>query len=375
MFEQLNGLADRGHDVELWTLEAAPDWFDLRCPVRTFAGYPELEAALAAETAIKVATWWRTALPVWRASVVKGIAVYFVQDIETSYYPDGPERRNEVLDTYRPEFRYLTTSGWNRDRLAELGLEAELIAPGIDLETFRPLPGVARRDDQLLAVGRANPLKNLPLTIRAWGRLPEPRPELCLFGSEPELATAPGVRYVSEPTDDEVNALMAGATVFVQTSTHEGFCLPPLEAMASGTPVVCTDAHGNRDFCRDGENCLMPASEPAAVSAALRRLLGDPALRARLGAAGRATAESYGWPGRIEVLERALQAIAAASRAGRLGRLYRSSATRGAIRLNVRSPAMKMTTMRPSGMARAAVEPISVDALGVAWVMNACRNC
>ena len=46
--------------------------------------------------------------------------------------------------------------------------------------------------------------------------------------------------------------------MFVQTSTHEGFCLPPLEAMATGGAVVCTDAHGNRDFCRDGENCLMP---------------------------------------------------------------------------------------------------------------------
>ena len=37
--------------------------------------------------------------------------------------------------------------------------------------------------------------------------------------------------------------------MFVQTSRHEGFCLPPLEAMAAGAPVVCTDAHGNRDFC------------------------------------------------------------------------------------------------------------------------------
>ena len=42
VFEQLNGLADRGHDVELWTLGPAPGWFELRCPVRTFADYAEL---------------------------------------------------------------------------------------------------------------------------------------------------------------------------------------------------------------------------------------------------------------------------------------------------------------------------------------------
>ena len=64
------------------------------------------------------------------------------------------------------------------------------------------------------------------------------------------------------PSDAEVNELLNTATVFVQTSRHEGFCLPVLEAMATGIPVVCTDAHGNRDFCRDGENCLMPAAEP-----------------------------------------------------------------------------------------------------------------
>ncbi len=49
----------------------------------------------------------------------------------------------------------------------------------------------------LLALGRSDPLKNLPLTLQAWRRLPEPRPELCLFGSEPELASEPGIRYVT----------------------------------------------------------------------------------------------------------------------------------------------------------------------------------
>ena len=56
--------------------------------------------------------------------------------------------------------------------------------------------------------------------------------------------------------------------------------------MATGGAVVCTDAHGNRDFCVDGENCLMPEPERAAVSAALARVLADPELRARLGQRG-----------------------------------------------------------------------------------------
>jgi GT2 family glycosyltransferase len=304
IFEHLNRLADRGHDVSLYTLGERPEWFDLRAvPLHTFADYDALVAALAPLDAIKVATWWMTALPVFRASVARGIPVYFVQDIEASYYPDHENARHAVLDSYRPEFRYMTISAWNRERLRELGLDAELIPPGIDLDTFRPRADVERREDIVLALGRSNPLKNLPLTLDAWRALPEPRPELRLFGIEPELATDPGMRYVRSPSDEQVNELFCQASVFVQTSTHEGFALPPLEAMAAGAAVVCTDAHGNRDFCVDGVNCLMPDPDARSVAGALARLLGDPELRARLGRAGIETAADYAWERRIDALE------------------------------------------------------------------------
>ena len=312
IFEHLNRLAARGHDVSLYTLGDPPQWFPLSVPVRSFNDYNELSRTLSELDAIKVATWWMTAVPVWRASIPRGIPVYFVQDIETSYYPDHERARHAVLDSYRPEFRYMTISAWNRERLRELGLDAELIPPGIDLDTFRPRPDVERREDLVLALGRTNPLKNLPLTLAAWRALPEPRPELCMFGIEPELADSPGMSYVESPDDEAVNELFCRATVFIQTSTHEGFALPPLEAMATGGAVVCTDAHGNRDFCVDGVNCLMPEADPASVTAAMRRLLGDPELRASLGAAGIRTAQDYAWELRIDALEAFYRRVAGA---------------------------------------------------------------
>ena len=321
IFEHLNRLAARGHEVALYTLGEQPEWFPLRVPVHSFAGYEELGSSLAEIEAIKVATWWMTAVPVWRASVVRGIPVYFVQDIETSYYPDHERARHAVLDSYRPEFRYMTISSWNRERLRELGLDAELIPPGIDLETFRPRAEVARREDMVLALGRSNPLKNLPLTLAAWRSLGEPRPELCMFGIEPELADGEGMRYVQAPGDEQVNELFCQATVFVQTSTHEGFALPPLEAMATGAAVLCTDAHGNRDFCFDGVNCLMPESSTAAVGAALARLLAEPELRARLGRAGIETAQDYAWELRIDALEAFFERVAAARRMALAGEI------------------------------------------------------
>jgi GT2 family glycosyltransferase len=310
IFEHLNRLRERGHDVRLFTLGDQPDWFDLDAPVHTFEDYDELTAELAQLHAIKIATWWNTGSPVWRASVLRGIPAFFVQDIETSYYPDDERNRHAVLAGYRQEFRYMTISGWNADRLRELGLESTLVPPGIDLDNFRPLAETERRDDMLLALGRTNPLKNLPLTVDAWNAVPAPRPELCLFGIEPELGDEHGARYVQRPSDEEVNVLFNEATVFVQTSTHEGFCLPPLEAMATGGAVVCTDAHGNRDFCVDGENCLMPEPTVEAVSGAIASLLADPQLRARLGEAGRVTAQDYTWERRIDELEAFLDAVA-----------------------------------------------------------------
>ena len=311
IFEHLNRLSRRGHQVALYTLAGSPDWFELECPVRSFELYEDLVEALAPLDAIKVATWWNTGEPVWRASINHGIPVFFVQDIETSYYPDAPDIQHAVLNAYRHEFHYMTISGWNRDRLRELGLDAELIHPGIDLETFRPLPETERRGDMVLALGRTNPLKNFPLTLAAWKRLPEPRPELCLFGIEPELARSEsGVRYIAAPSDEQVNELFNQATVFVQTSTHEGFCLPPLESMATGGAVVCTDSHGNRDFCVDGENCLMPGFGTGEVASALQRLLADPQLRRRVGQAGIATAAGYAWERSIDALEHFLEEVA-----------------------------------------------------------------
>ena len=308
VFEHLNGLAERGHHPELWTLGQPPDWFDLRVPVRSFETYEQLAAELAPVEALKVATWWNTADAVWRASVRGGIPVYLVQDLETSYYTD-PDDQARVLNSYRHEFRYLTTSHWVSERLRELSLEPVAIPPGVDLETFGPLDA-SRHERALLALARSNPLKNFELTRQAFQQLPEPRPELWLFGVEPEVGSDVATHSYEGPSDAEVNGLLNRATAFVQTSAHEGFCLPILEAMATGLPVVCTDAHGNRDFCRDGENCLMPDASPRAVADALQRILGDPALRERLAADGRRTAERYGWQRQLDEIERFYEGVA-----------------------------------------------------------------
>ena len=139
IFEHLNRLRARGHDVELYTLGGPPDWFPLEAPVRTFGSYEELAAALAREDAIKVATWWETAHWVWRASVTRGIPVYFVQDIETSYYPGDPAAQTRARQLPRGVPLHDDLGLEPRAARPSWASSAELIPPGIDLDSFRPL--------------------------------------------------------------------------------------------------------------------------------------------------------------------------------------------------------------------------------------------
>ena len=89
---------------------------------------------------------------------------------------------------------------------------------------------------------------------------------------------------------------MREASVYVGTSRYESFPLPPLEAMASGTPVVSTANDGMLAYAHDGENCLLvPVDDAEALLAATRRVLDDAALAEALRAAGLKTAARFGW--------------------------------------------------------------------------------
>ena len=102
-----------------------------------------------------------------------------------------------------------------------------------------------------------------------------------------ELKVEDRVHFLEKLSDGEVAARYAHADLFALPSTGEGFGLVFLEAMAFGKPVVGVAAGGVTDIVRDNENgFLVPPGDAQRLSHALRMLLEDDALRARLGAAG-----------------------------------------------------------------------------------------
>jgi len=83
--------------------------------------------------------------------------------------------------------------------------------------------------------------------------------------------------------------------------------MPPLEAMACGTPSVITDSGGIHEFARDGENCLVvPTRNPQAIAGAVKKFIESPELIDRLAQNGIETAAAYTWDNAANVLENVL---------------------------------------------------------------------
>jgi glycosyltransferase involved in cell wall biosynthesis len=151
-------------------------------------------------------------------------------------------------------------------------------------------PGVEADPPEVLYAGRLSAEKGVLELVEATRGL-----TLRVAGDGPLRARVPGA--LGFVPHDQLERLYGQAAVVVCPSRREGFGVTCLEAMAHGRPVVATDVGGLRDLVVDGETgIVVPARDPAALRAALERLLGDRELRSRLGAAGRRRArEGFSW--------------------------------------------------------------------------------
>jgi alpha-1,3-rhamnosyl/mannosyltransferase len=111
-----------------------------------------------------------------------------------------------------------------------------------------------------------------------------------------QIAEGPGLRHrvrrLGRIPEEDVAGLLDLAAVVAVPSRYEGFGLPALEAMAAGVPVIAAKGTSLPEVVGD-VGVLLPPGDTDAWAAALRRLLGDPDERARLGAAGRERAAGY----------------------------------------------------------------------------------
>ena len=248
--------------------------------------------------------------------------------LATVHHPITVDKRLDLAETRNP-WRQITKRRWysflgmqkrvlrklprlitvsetsRRDIIAEFGVDPEridVVPVGVDQEIFRPQPEIATVPGRLLAVISSDvPLKGLSFLIEAVAKLrtevphahlvvigrmrPEDpaRKHVARFGLEDAVTLTGNISY------DEMLRLYGEAEVAVVPSLYEGFSLPSIQAMACALPLVCTKAGAIPEVAgRDGETALLvPPRDPAALAVAIKRVLENPELGKRLGAAAR----------------------------------------------------------------------------------------
>lgn len=195
------------------------------------------------------------------------------------------------------------------------------VAAGGDPERGRRLAG---GDRFVLAVGTIEPRKDHVTLLQAFDALAAGDPDLRLvvagadgWGADrfaAALAASPAaaagrVVRLGFVSDADRADLLAGAAVLAYPSRYEGFGLPPLEAMAAGTPVVATAAGALPEVLGDAA-VLVPPGDADALAGALASVLGDGGRAAELVARGRVRVAAHGWEGPRRRLADLLVALA-----------------------------------------------------------------
>ena len=176
-----------------------------------------------------------------------------------------------------------------------------VIRNGIDVSK-RPVSRPTREAPRIVSVGRLQDPKDPITLVRAIGHLWERDFTTLMVGEGLEraaveaevrrLGVEKAIEFMGER--DDVAEILAESDIFVLASRSEALPLTVLEAMAAGLPVVASRVGGLAEVVAEGETgLLVPPGDPAALADALGRLIDDPQLRQRLGAAGRARAETH----------------------------------------------------------------------------------
>jgi len=191
-----------------------------------------------------------------------------------------------------------------KDIAAQMQVRPErmtVVPVGVDHTVFRPIDDVTPEPGRIMVTSSSDvPMKGLVPLLEAVAKLRTERDvTLTVIGRPQEggrvdkaitrLGLSDAVHCVSGISDDALARLYGQAEVAVVPSLYEGFSLPAIEAMACGVAVVATTGGALPEVVGiDGETGLLVApDDPGALAGAIARLLDDPALRARLGAAGR----------------------------------------------------------------------------------------
>ena len=211
------------------------------------------------------------------------------------------------------DHRFVVSEYWRRALKEEYGLDSVIAHNGIDLDDFEDLPARQSKAPTILFVGGLEPRKGLEILILSLPEVRAVHPNAVLrVVAKTGFRGVDSVEWFEHLADrarvddavtfhesigqEELRQLYSDADIVVLPSRNEGWGLSLMEAMACRRPVIATKVGGIPELVRDGiDGILIEPDDTKALGGAITELLGNPALRARMGASGRERARAFSW--------------------------------------------------------------------------------
>jgi glycosyltransferase involved in cell wall biosynthesis len=249
--------------------------------------------------------------------------VVTIHDLSFLFYPQGFRALNRLYlklftrwSVRRARRIIAVSESTKRDLAQQVGIspvKMDVVYNGVD-SSFRLLPAAevaafkAERglpERFILFVGTLEPRKNVVRLIEAYAHLAGDRPPLMLVGGKgwlydeifalvEALNLADQVRFVGYVPAQDLPLWYNAADLFVYPSLYEGFGLPPLEAMACGTPVITSTASSLPEVVGQA-GLLVDPTDAEALTAAMEQVLASTEMQEKMQMAGLAQAQSFSW--------------------------------------------------------------------------------
>jgi len=227
---------------------------------------------------------------------------------------------NKYIEQFRLFFADLivTSSEYSKSEIVSLGINEELVhvlSPGLDREKFQlpqePELFESKESKKILCVGNYVPRKGIVYLIEAFAQIERQDFTLHLVGNRKnnssyynqlnnavnKLKLTDCVVFHDGADQDNIKQLYASSDIFVLPSFQETFGIVFLEAMHYGLPIITTNVTAMPELVEDGKNgFLVPPGDSQALAKAISKLIVNPDLIEKMGAAGRKkVATSYYW--------------------------------------------------------------------------------